>query len=63
MSPASGFFKWAAARVHEAARPPGRVVRRLPVQKDWPAWAILGVQIGVLIGIITLWQVGANLGV
>src|SRR5712672_4479483 len=63
MSPASGFFKWAAARVHEAGRPPGRVVRRLPVQKDWPAWAILGVQIGVLIGIIALWQIGADLGV
>src|SRR5712672_4088204 len=36
--PASGFFKWAAARVHDAGRAPGRVVRRLPVQKDWPGW-------------------------
>jgi NitT/TauT family transport system permease protein len=60
---ASGFFKWAAARVHDAGRAPGRVVRRLPVQKDWPGWAILTVQIGILVGIIALWQVGADLGV
>jgi NitT/TauT family transport system permease protein len=61
--PASGFFKWAAARVHDGGRAPGRVVRRLPVQKDWPGWAILTVQIAILVGIIALWQVGADLGV
>ena len=60
--PASGFFKWAAARVHDGGRAPGRVVRRLPVQKDWPGWAILTVQIAILVGIIALWQVGADLG-
>jgi NitT/TauT family transport system permease protein len=61
--PASGFFKWAAARVHDGGRAPGRVVRRLPVQKDWPGWAILTVQIAILVGIIALWQIGADLGV
>src|SRR3981081_3814020 len=63
MSPASGFFKWAAAPAHEAPSPRGRGVLRRPGQTDWPAGAMLGIQIGVLIGIITLWQVGANLGV
>jgi NitT/TauT family transport system permease protein len=58
---ASGFFKWAATRV-QPRRAAGRVVRRLPVQRDWPAWAILGVQIGALIGLIALWELGANAG-
>jgi NitT/TauT family transport system permease protein len=61
--PASGFFKWAAARVQNGGRPPGRVVRRLPVQRAWPGWAILAVQIGVLIGIVALWEIGATAGV
>jgi NitT/TauT family transport system permease protein len=40
----------------------GKLVRRLPVQKDWPFWAILAVQIGILVGAITLWQAGADYG-
>ena len=32
-----------------------KVARRLPVQKDWPAWGIIATQIGILIGIIGLW--------
>jgi NitT/TauT family transport system permease protein len=36
--------------------------RHLPVQKDWPAWAIIGAQIGILIGIIGLWEVAARTG-
>lgn len=36
--------------------------RRLPVQKDWPFWGILAVQIGILVGAITLWQAAANYG-
>jgi NitT/TauT family transport system permease protein len=39
-----------------------RPVRRLPVQKDWPSWAIIAVQIGILIGIIALWEIGARAG-
>jgi NitT/TauT family transport system permease protein len=40
----------------------GKPVRRLPVQKDWPFWAILAVQIGILAGAITLWQAAADYG-
>ncbi len=39
-----------------------RPIRRLPVQKDWPSWAIVAVQIGILVGIIALWEIGARAG-
>ena len=46
-----------------AAAQRGRpVVRRRPVQRDWPAWAIVLVQVGILIAIIGLWETGARLG-
>src|SRR5271163_3176060 len=41
---------------------PARKVRRLPVQKDWPLWAIVATQIGILIAIIALWQIAADRG-
>jgi NitT/TauT family transport system permease protein len=41
---------------------PVKKIRRLPVQKDWPLWAIIGVQVGVLIAAIALWQVAADRG-
>jgi NitT/TauT family transport system permease protein len=37
--------------------------RRLPVQHDWPAWAIIATQLGIFVSIITLWEFGANAGV
>src|SRR5882757_1511260 len=37
-------------------------VRRLPVQKDWPTWAILTTQVGILVGAIAFWEIGARLG-
>ena len=37
-----------------------RTVRRLPVQKDWPNWAIVTAQIGILVGILALWEIGAR---
>jgi NitT/TauT family transport system permease protein len=48
----------------EPAAPSARVkpVRRLPVQKDWPAWIIIAVQLGILVGIVALWEVGASAG-
>ncbi len=48
----------------QAAAPgrPAKAARRLPAQKDWPLWAIVTVQIGVLIGGIALWQAAADLG-
>jgi NitT/TauT family transport system permease protein len=39
-----------------------RSIRRLPRQKDWPAWAILSAQIGILIGAVALWEVSAREG-
>jgi NitT/TauT family transport system permease protein len=48
----------AAAPLPPRARP----LRKLPVQRDWPAWLILAVQIGILVGVVTLWEVGANAG-
>jgi NitT/TauT family transport system permease protein len=45
-----------------ALAPRSKPLRKLPVQRDWPAWVILAVQIGILIVAITLWEVGANAG-
>ena len=44
------------------AHKPVRSVRRLPVQKDWPAWAILSVQIGVLVAAVAAWEIAARTG-
>jgi NitT/TauT family transport system permease protein len=41
-----------------AARP----VRRLPVQRDWPTWALVTAQIGILVGGLSLWEIGARTG-
>jgi NitT/TauT family transport system permease protein len=46
----------------DAAAATVRPVRRLPVQKDWPAWAILSAQLGILIGAVALWEIAANSG-
>jgi NitT/TauT family transport system permease protein len=49
------------------AKPTAKTVtkpaHRLPVQIDWPTWVVVTVQIGILIGIIGLWEAGANGGV
>jgi NitT/TauT family transport system permease protein len=41
---------------------PARKIRRLPVQKDWPLWAIIATQFGILFSVIALWQVAADRG-
>jgi NitT/TauT family transport system permease protein len=41
---------------------PARKIRRLPVHKDWPLWAIVATQLGILFGVIALWQVAADRG-
>jgi NitT/TauT family transport system permease protein len=49
-----------------SARQDGRVkraARRLPVQRDWPTWVTVTVQIGILVGIVALWELGAAFGV
>ena len=45
-----------------AAIAPSRTVRRLPVQRDWPTWALLATQLGILIGALSLWEIGARAG-
>jgi NitT/TauT family transport system permease protein len=45
-----------------SATPKVRIVRRLPVQKDWPVWAIIATQLGILVAAIALWEVGARVG-
>src|SRR5262245_34251607 len=47
-----------AVPVAAAAKP----ARRLPVQKDWPTWALITAQIGILVGAISLWELGARTG-
>jgi NitT/TauT family transport system permease protein len=37
-----------------------RIIRRLPEHKDWPVWAIVAVQIGILVGAVALWQAAAD---
>jgi NitT/TauT family transport system permease protein len=49
----------ALQRAPAAAKP----ARRLPVQKDWPFWAIIATQVGILIAIIALWELGARAGI
>jgi NitT/TauT family transport system permease protein len=44
-----------------AARP-ARKIRRLPVQKHWPLWGIVATQLGILFGVIALWEVAAYRG-
>jgi NitT/TauT family transport system permease protein len=41
---------------------PVKSVRRLPVQKDWPLSTIVATQLGILIGLIALWQIAAERG-
>src|SRR6476659_4772869 len=39
-----------------------RPVRRLPVHKDWPTWALVTVQVGILVWALSLWEIGARAG-
>jgi NitT/TauT family transport system permease protein len=41
---------------------PQKRIRRLPARKDWPLWAIVAIQVGVLVGLVGLWQAGADYG-
>src|SRR6266436_1801884 len=41
-----------------AARP----IRRLPVQRDWPTWALLVAQAVILVGGLSLWEIAARAG-
>jgi NitT/TauT family transport system permease protein len=39
-----------------------RPARRLPVQTDWPVRAIVAVQVGILLGVLGLWEAAARSG-
>jgi NitT/TauT family transport system permease protein len=58
------FIVPAAERTERTAAPQTRPrqVRHLPVQKDWPTWAIIATQVGILIGIIGAWEIAARTG-
>ncbi len=58
---AKGRTKWRApdAATGAAAAKP---VRRLPVRKDWPTAVIVAVQVGILVGIIAMWEIAADTG-
>jgi NitT/TauT family transport system permease protein len=43
-------------------KPKSKPARRLPVQKDWPTWAIVTVQFGILVGIVAAWEISATTG-
>lgn len=45
-----------------AATASSRSIRRLPVQKDWPTWALIAAQAGILVGVLLLWEIGARAG-
>jgi NitT/TauT family transport system permease protein len=59
-STAKGAAKWSAPP--DAGAPAVRPIRRLPVQKDWPTVAIVAVQVGILVGIVALWEIAADTG-
>jgi len=52
----------AGAAMGDAVAAPAKSPLRLPVQKEWPALAILAVQIGMLAGIVALWEIAADTG-
>src|SRR5262245_40748466 len=45
-----------------AASAPAKPAHRLPVARDWPAWVIVTVQVGVLVAVVALWELGADTG-
>jgi NitT/TauT family transport system permease protein len=51
-----------AEQKSEGAKSPSRSIRRLPVQKDWPTWALVAAQVGILVGVLSLWEIGARTG-
>ena len=42
------------------ARPRQRLRRRLPVERLWPTWAIVLVQLGLLTGFVAAWEQAAQ---
>ena len=55
-----GLAQDAAAK--SAPKPAAKPARRLPVQKDWPTWAIVTTQFGILVVIIAAWEIASTTG-
>jgi NitT/TauT family transport system permease protein len=51
-----------ATKTSPAQAASAKPVRRLPVQKDWPTWAIVGTQVGLLVCLIGAWEIAATTG-
>ena len=51
-----------AARKSQAAPATPRPIRRLPVQRVWPIWALLIAQVVILVGGLSLWEIAARAG-
>ncbi len=41
---------------------PHRGYRRLPVTRQWPTWTIVVTQIGIVVALLLLWEIGARTG-
>jgi NitT/TauT family transport system permease protein len=50
------------ASAEATANPTPTPARRLPVQKDWPTWAIVATQFGILVVIIAAWEIASTTG-
>jgi NitT/TauT family transport system permease protein len=61
-TPAEGATDLGQSRPAGADASSGRLIRRLPVQGEWPGWAILAAQVGILVGVIGLWETAATRG-
>ena len=61
-TPTAGVTDLARSRPAAADTLPAKPVRRLPVPREWPPWAILAAQIGILVGVIGLWETAATRG-
>jgi NitT/TauT family transport system permease protein len=59
-TPAEGATDLGLSRPAGADASSGRLVRRLAVQREWPGWAILAAQVGILVGVIGLWETAAT---
>jgi NitT/TauT family transport system permease protein len=57
-----GLAEQKSAAAKPGSVPPSRSIRRLPVQKDWPTSALIATQIGILVGVLSLWEIGARAG-
>ena len=49
-------------RPQQPAPPKRRRLRKLPVQKAWPHWLVIAVQVGLLLAFFAAWEIAAETG-